>query len=74
MGTPFIFGKIVTAKNFTDCEKETADLVQNFTSFINILLSLLPARERARSNEVSIDFDWEEGKRNPDEVFRALYH
>ena len=54
MGTPFIFGKIVTAKNFTDC--------------------LLPAGERARSNEVSIDFDWEEGKRNPDEVFRALYH
>ena len=30
METPFIFGKIATEKNFTDREKETADLVQNF--------------------------------------------
>ena len=29
METPFIFGKIATEKNFTDREKETADLVQN---------------------------------------------
>ena len=41
METPFIFGKIATEKNFTDREKETADLVQNFTSLINTIISLL---------------------------------
>ena len=140
METPFIFGKIATEKNFTDREKETADLVQNFTSLINTIIisprrwgksslvnkaaklamardsnlrichidlfnvrseehfySLLAQKviaatstkweeaiESAKSffsrlvpkisigtdptNEVSIDFDWEEIKRNPDEV------
>ena len=140
METPFIFGKIATEKNFTDREKETADLVQNFTSLINTIIisprrwgksslvnkaaklamaqdsnlrichidlfnvrseehfySLLAQKviaatstkweeaiESAKSffshlvpkisigtdpiNEVSIDFDWEEVKRNPDEV------
>lgn len=38
METPFIFGKIATEKNFTDREKETADLVQNFTSLINTII------------------------------------
>ena len=38
MGTPFIFGKIATEKNFTDREKETADLVQNFMSLINTII------------------------------------
>lgn len=140
METPFIFGKIATEKNFTDREKETTDLVQNFTSLINTIIisprrwgksslvnkaaklamaqesnlrichidlfnvrseehfySLLARKviaatstkweeaiDSARSffshlipkisigadptNEVSIDFDWEEVKRNPDEV------
>ena len=140
METPFIFGKIATEKNFTDREKETADLVQNFTSLINTIIisprrwgksslvnkaaklamaqdsnlrichidlfnvrseehfySLLAQKviaatstkwdeavESAKSffshlvpkisigtdpiNEISIDFDWEEVKRNPDEV------
>ena len=50
METPFIFGKIATEKNFTDREKETADLVQNFTSLINTirLLYLLVAGEKVR--------------------------
>ena len=38
METPFIFGKIATEKNFTDREKETADLVQNFTSLVNTII------------------------------------
>lgn len=38
METPFIFGKIATEKNFTDREKETAELVQNFTSLINTII------------------------------------
>ena len=38
METPFIFGKIAAGKNFTDREKETADLVQNFTSLINTII------------------------------------
>ena len=38
METPFIFGKIATEKNFTDREKETADLVRNFTSLINTII------------------------------------
>ena len=38
METPFIFGKIATEKNFTDREKETSDLVQNFTSLINTII------------------------------------
>ena len=33
-----IFGKIATDKNFTDREKETADLVQNFMSLINTII------------------------------------
>ena len=50
METPFIFGKIATEKNFTDREKETADLVQNFTSLINtiILLYLLAVGVKVR--------------------------
>ena len=38
METPFLFGKIATEKNFTDREKETADLAQNFTSLINTII------------------------------------
>ena len=140
METPFIFGKIATEKNFTDRERETADLVQNFTSLINTIIisprrwgksslvnkaakiamaqdsnlrichiDLFNVRSEAHfysllaqkviaatstkweeaidsakcffshlvpkisigtgpSNEVSIDFDWEDVKRNPDEV------
>lgn len=48
METPFIFGKIATEKNFTDREKETADLVQNFTSLLIQLLSLLAAGVKVR--------------------------
>ena len=48
METPFIFGKIATEKNFTDREKETADLVQNFTSLITRLLSLLAVGVKVR--------------------------
>ena len=140
MEVPFIYGKITTEKDFCDREKETADLVQNFTSLINTIIisprgwgksslvnkaaklamaqdsnlrichidlfnvrseehfySLLAQKviaatsskweeaiESAKSffshlvpkisigtdptNEGSIDFDWEEVKRNPDEV------
>lgn len=38
METPFIFGKIATDRNFTDREKETAFLVQNFRSLINTII------------------------------------
>lgn len=48
METPFIFGKIATEKNFTDREKETADLVQNFTSLINTIINLLVAGAKVR--------------------------
>lgn len=140
METPFIFGKIATEKNFTDREKETAFLVQSFSSLINTIIisprrwgksslvnkaaklaidndsqlricqidlfnvrneehfySLLAQKviaatsskwdeaiENAKkffsrlvpkitigtdpSNEVSIDFDWEDVRCNPDEV------
>ena len=140
METPFVFGKIAADKNFTDREKETDCLVQNFTSLVNTIIisprrwgksslvnkaarlameqddklricqidlfnirseehfySLLAQKviaatstrweeaiEHAKkffsrlvpkisisadpASEVSIDFDWEEVKRNPDEV------
>lgn len=140
MEAPFIFGKIATEKNFTDREKETADLVRYFKSLINTIIisprrwgksslvnkaaemaveqesklrvcqidlfnvrneehfySLLAQKVitatssrwedavgniknffshlvpkisigAAPFNEVSIDFDWEEAKRNPDEI------
>ena len=38
METPFVFGKVATEKNFTDREKETAELVQQFTSLINTII------------------------------------
>lgn len=38
MNTPFIFGKIATADNFTDREKEIAVLVSNFRSLINTII------------------------------------
>ena len=38
METPFVFGKIASDKNFTDREKETEKLVQNFTSSVNTIL------------------------------------
>lgn len=38
MEIPFIFGEIATEKNFIDRKKETADLVQNFTSLINTII------------------------------------
>lgn len=140
METPFIFGKIAKAQNFTDRVVETEELVNSFTSLINTIIisprrwgksslvnkaaelamerdsklrichidlfnvrseehfySLLAqevitatssrwdeAVESAKSffshlipkisigtdpsNEISIDFDWDEVRRNPDEV------
>ena len=38
MNTPFIFGRIAKAENFTDREKETALLVSNFNSLINTII------------------------------------
>lgn len=38
METPFVFGRIATDKNFTDREKETKRLVDNFSSLINTIL------------------------------------
>ena len=38
METPFVFGKIASDKNFTDREKETEKLIQNFTSSVNTIL------------------------------------
>jgi len=38
MKTPFTFGKIVQDNDFTDREKETQRLVQNFTSSVNTIL------------------------------------
>lgn len=140
METPFVFGRIATDKNFTDREKETRRLVDNFSSLINTIL-ISPRRwgksslvnkaadiatdndkelrivhidlfnvrneehfysqlaqkviaatsgrwdeavENAKSffsrlvpkisigtdpsNEISIDFDWEEVKKTPDEI------
>lgn len=140
MEAPFIFGRIATDENFTDREKETEHLVNNFESLINTVI-ISPRRwgksslvhraadiamradknirictidlfnvkteeqfytvlarnliqgtssrweeavENARKffsrlvpkisvgagpgNEISIDFDWEEMKSNPDEI------
>lgn len=140
MEAPFIFGRIATDENFTDREKETEHLVNNFESLINTVI-ISPRRwgksslvhraadiamradknirictidlfnvkteeqfytvlarnliqgtssrweeavENAKKffsrlvpkisvgagpgNEISIDFDWEEMKRNPDEI------
>ena len=38
METPFAYGRIATKKNFIDREVEMANLVQNFTSLINIII------------------------------------
>ncbi|MDD3568902.1 MAG: ATPase, partial [Bacteroidales bacterium] len=38
MKTPFTFGKIALDKDFTDREKETIRLVQNFTSLTHTIL------------------------------------
>lgn len=38
METPFVFGKIASARNFTDRKQETERLVQNFTSGANTIL------------------------------------
>jgi hypothetical protein len=38
MKTPFVFGKIATADNFTDRDKETALVVSNFRSLINTII------------------------------------
>jgi hypothetical protein len=38
METPFVFGKIASAGNFTDREQETKRLIQNFTSGANTIL------------------------------------
>jgi hypothetical protein len=51
METPFVFGKIATDKNFTDREKETACLVQNFTSLINTII--ISPRRWGKSSLVS---------------------
>jgi hypothetical protein len=36
--TPFVFGKIADTKNFTDREKESTRLYQNFTSLVNTII------------------------------------
>lgn len=38
MNTPFVFGKVATAENFTDRAEETAHLVENFNSLINTII------------------------------------
>lgn len=38
MNTPFVYGRIADSVNFTDREKETELLVQNFTSLINTII------------------------------------
>ncbi len=38
MNTPFVFGKIAQSENFTNREKETARLVENFSSLINTII------------------------------------
>jgi uncharacterized protein len=38
METPFVFGKVASAKNFTDRKEETERLVLNFRSSVNTLL------------------------------------
>lgn len=38
MNTPFVFGKIATADNFTDRENETGLLISNFQSLINTII------------------------------------
>lgn len=38
MDAPFVFGKIATNLNFTDREKETSHLVDNFKSLINTII------------------------------------
>lgn len=38
METPFVFGKIATARNFTDRKKETERLFLNFSSSVNTIL------------------------------------
>lgn len=38
METPFVFGRIAKDENFTDRDKETSQLVTNFTSLINTII------------------------------------
>jgi uncharacterized protein len=38
METPFVFGRIVSAQNFTDRKKETERLVLNFNSSVNTIM------------------------------------
>lgn len=38
MEPPFVFGRIATDKNFTDREKETRHIIDNFNSLINTIL------------------------------------
>jgi AAA+ ATPase superfamily predicted ATPase len=38
MEAPFVFGKIASAKNFTDRKQETERLIQNFSSAVNTVL------------------------------------
>ncbi len=51
MKTPFVFGKIATADNFTDRDKETALLVSNFQSLINTII--ISPRRWGKSSLVS---------------------
>lgn len=38
METPFVFGRIATAKNFTDRKDETAQLTSQFKALINTII------------------------------------
>lgn len=51
MDTPFVFGKIAKNENFTDREKETAQLVTNFGSLINTII--ISPRRWGKSSLVS---------------------
>ena len=51
MDTPFVFGKIAKSENFTDREKETTQLVTNFSSLINTII--ISPRRWGKSSLVS---------------------
>jgi len=51
MNTPFVFGRIAKGENFTDREKETAQLENNFLSLINTII--ISPRRWGKSSVVS---------------------
>lgn len=55
METPFVFGRIATAENFTDREIETAQLISQFKAIINTII--ISPRRWGKSSLVKLSSD-----------------